>query len=185
MSMVIVHWYYLTFMAVNCVNYENSYAAMRYTAGSRGVDENNEDYPSKEVRSNNNVLNLALPRKRVPKVTPHWHVLIWCILYKKLTYSDSQYFYFQLLLPSICSYSISLFDEFVRAIYSITTVSFLVLYRMKRSPTVQIPFTKGGGNSAVIWRRFVVKLHACNYKPKILMSDLVCCPDSPGHQYVE
>ncbi|XP_067445085.1 F-actin-monooxygenase MICAL2 isoform X5 [Thunnus thynnus] len=34
---------------------------------SRGVDENNEDYPSKEVRSNNNVLNLALPRKRVPK----------------------------------------------------------------------------------------------------------------------
>ncbi|KAF1392838.1 hypothetical protein PFLUV_G00032200 [Perca fluviatilis] len=37
------------------------------TAGSRGVDENNEDYPSKEVRSNNNVLNLALPRKRVPK----------------------------------------------------------------------------------------------------------------------
>ncbi|KAM9861060.1 F-actin-monooxygenase mical2b isoform 2-T2 [Aulostomus maculatus] len=35
--------------------------------GSRGVDENNEDYPSKEVRSNNNALNLALPRKRVPK----------------------------------------------------------------------------------------------------------------------
>ncbi|XP_061526678.1 F-actin-monooxygenase mical2b isoform X2 [Phycodurus eques] len=36
-------------------------------AGSRRVDENSEDYPSKEVRSNNNVLNLALPRKRVPK----------------------------------------------------------------------------------------------------------------------
>ncbi|XP_074522433.1 F-actin-monooxygenase mical2b isoform X4 [Halichoeres trimaculatus] len=36
-------------------------------SGSRGVDENNEDYPSKEVRSNNNVLNFALPRKRVPK----------------------------------------------------------------------------------------------------------------------
>ncbi|XP_023266596.1 F-actin-monooxygenase MICAL2 isoform X1 [Seriola lalandi dorsalis] len=36
-------------------------------SGSRGVDENNEDYPSKEVRSNNNVLNLAVPRKRVPK----------------------------------------------------------------------------------------------------------------------
>ncbi|XP_070821164.1 F-actin-monooxygenase mical2b isoform X2 [Chaetodon trifascialis] len=36
-------------------------------SGSRGADENNEDYPSKEVRSNNNVLNLALPRKRVPK----------------------------------------------------------------------------------------------------------------------
>ncbi|XP_032370224.1 F-actin-monooxygenase MICAL2 isoform X6 [Etheostoma spectabile] len=36
-------------------------------SGSRGLDENNEDYPSKEVRSNNNVLNLALPRKRVPK----------------------------------------------------------------------------------------------------------------------
>ncbi|KAK1891911.1 [F-actin]-monooxygenase MICAL2 [Dissostichus eleginoides] len=35
--------------------------------GSRGVDENNEDYPSKDVRSNNNVLNLAQPRKRVPK----------------------------------------------------------------------------------------------------------------------
>ncbi|KAM9817672.1 F-actin-monooxygenase MICAL2 [Neosynchiropus ocellatus] len=35
--------------------------------GSRRGDENNEDYPSKEVRGNNNVLNLALPRKRVPK----------------------------------------------------------------------------------------------------------------------
>ncbi|XP_054627221.1 F-actin-monooxygenase mical2b isoform X3 [Dunckerocampus dactyliophorus] len=35
--------------------------------GSRRGDENSEDYPSKEVRSNNNVLNLALPRKRVPK----------------------------------------------------------------------------------------------------------------------
>lgn len=49
----------------------NSNAAMCYTAGSRGVDENNEDYPSKDVRSNNNVLNLAQPRKRVPKVTPN------------------------------------------------------------------------------------------------------------------
>ncbi|XP_069549551.1 F-actin-monooxygenase MICAL2 isoform X1 [Brachyistius frenatus] len=36
-------------------------------SGSREVDENNEDYPSEEVRSNNNVLNLAQPRKRVPK----------------------------------------------------------------------------------------------------------------------
>ncbi|KAM9409364.1 F-actin-monooxygenase MICAL2 isoform 2-T4 [Pholidichthys leucotaenia] len=37
-------------------------------SGSRGGDENNEDYPSKEVRSNNiKVLNLTLPRKRVPK----------------------------------------------------------------------------------------------------------------------
>lgn len=44
-------------------------AVVFLTAGSRGVDENNEDYPSKEVRSNNNVLNHALPRKRVPKVT--------------------------------------------------------------------------------------------------------------------
>ncbi|XP_072236686.1 F-actin-monooxygenase MICAL2 isoform X2 [Leuresthes tenuis] len=34
---------------------------------SRRVDENNEDYPSKEVRNKNNVLNLSLPRKRVPK----------------------------------------------------------------------------------------------------------------------
>ncbi|KAF0043189.1 hypothetical protein F2P81_004526 [Scophthalmus maximus] len=36
-------------------------------SGSRGVDENNEDYPSKEVRSKNNVLNTAVPRKRVPR----------------------------------------------------------------------------------------------------------------------
>nr|XP_040053372.1 F-actin-monooxygenase MICAL2 isoform X6 [Gasterosteus aculeatus aculeatus] len=36
-------------------------------SGSRDVDENNEDYPSQEVRSNNKGLNLALPRKRVPK----------------------------------------------------------------------------------------------------------------------
>ncbi|XP_049574846.1 F-actin-monooxygenase MICAL2 isoform X3 [Syngnathus scovelli] len=36
-------------------------------AGSRRVDENSEDYPSKAVRSNNNLLNLCLPRKRVPK----------------------------------------------------------------------------------------------------------------------
>ncbi|XP_077374588.1 F-actin-monooxygenase mical2b isoform X2 [Festucalex cinctus] len=36
-------------------------------AGSSRLDDNSEDYPSKEVRSNNNVLNLAVPRKRVPK----------------------------------------------------------------------------------------------------------------------
>ncbi|XP_040053372.2 F-actin-monooxygenase MICAL2 isoform X6 [Gasterosteus aculeatus] len=36
-------------------------------SGSRDVDENNEDYSSQEVRSNNKGLNLALPRKRVPK----------------------------------------------------------------------------------------------------------------------
>ncbi|KAK2854021.1 hypothetical protein Q5P01_006682 [Channa striata] len=36
-------------------------------SGSRGMDENNQDYPAKEVRSNNNVLNLPVPRKRVPK----------------------------------------------------------------------------------------------------------------------
>ncbi|XP_037103143.1 F-actin-monooxygenase MICAL2 isoform X1 [Syngnathus acus] len=36
-------------------------------AGSRRVDENSEDYPSKAVRSNNNLLNICLPRKRVPK----------------------------------------------------------------------------------------------------------------------
>ncbi|XP_028999526.1 F-actin-monooxygenase MICAL2 isoform X6 [Betta splendens] len=35
-------------------------------SGSRRGDENNEDYPPKEVRSNN-VLNLAVPRKRIPK----------------------------------------------------------------------------------------------------------------------
>ncbi|XP_061884485.1 F-actin-monooxygenase MICAL2 isoform X6 [Entelurus aequoreus] len=35
--------------------------------GSRRVDQNSEDYPSQEVQSINNVLNLALPRKRVPK----------------------------------------------------------------------------------------------------------------------
>lgn len=61
---------YLKFMVVCCGNNENSNAVMRSAAGSRGVDENNEDYPSKEVRSNN-VLNLALPRKRLPKVTSH------------------------------------------------------------------------------------------------------------------
>lgn len=39
------------------------------SAGSRGADENNRDYLSKHVRSNN-FLNLASTRKRVPKVTP-------------------------------------------------------------------------------------------------------------------
>ncbi|MED6278185.1 hypothetical protein CHARACLAT_021106, partial [Characodon lateralis] len=33
----------------------------------RRVDENNEEYPTEEVRTNVNVLNLALTRKRVPK----------------------------------------------------------------------------------------------------------------------
>uniref|UniRef100_A0A8C5N8L2 F-actin monooxygenase n=1 Tax=Gouania willdenowi TaxID=441366 RepID=A0A8C5N8L2_GOUWI len=33
------------------------------------VDENNEDYPSKDLRNNNNVPSFALPRKRVPKAT--------------------------------------------------------------------------------------------------------------------
>lgn len=38
------------------------------TSGSKEADENSEDHPSKEVRSaNNNVVNLALTRKRVPK----------------------------------------------------------------------------------------------------------------------
>ncbi|XP_023187920.1 F-actin-monooxygenase MICAL2 isoform X5 [Xiphophorus maculatus] len=36
-------------------------------ADSRRVDENNEEYPSEEVKANNNDLNLALTRKRVPK----------------------------------------------------------------------------------------------------------------------
>ncbi|KAG7482965.1 F-actin-monooxygenase MICAL2 isoform X4 [Solea senegalensis] len=36
-------------------------------SGSRVVDENNEDYPSKDARSKNNGLNIAVPRKRVPK----------------------------------------------------------------------------------------------------------------------
>uniref|UniRef100_A0A8C9X940 F-actin monooxygenase n=1 Tax=Sander lucioperca TaxID=283035 RepID=A0A8C9X940_SANLU len=44
------------------------YELFRGTPLPASVDENNEDYPSKEVRSNNNVLNLALPRKRVPKI---------------------------------------------------------------------------------------------------------------------
>ncbi|XP_041838975.1 F-actin-monooxygenase MICAL2 isoform X3 [Melanotaenia boesemani] len=42
-------------------------SGMLVAAEPRRVDENNKDYPSKEVRNNNNVLNLALPRKRVPK----------------------------------------------------------------------------------------------------------------------
>ena len=67
--MDIMSLYYLTFMALWCGKYENSNSVTCCAADSRGVDENNEDYPSKEVRSNNNVLNLALPRKRVPKVT--------------------------------------------------------------------------------------------------------------------
>ncbi|KAM4630469.1 F-actin-monooxygenase MICAL2 [Polymixia lowei] len=36
-------------------------------SGSRGADENNEDSPSQDVRSNIKALNLTLPRKRVPK----------------------------------------------------------------------------------------------------------------------
>ncbi|XP_055010609.1 F-actin-monooxygenase mical2b isoform X5 [Boleophthalmus pectinirostris] len=36
-------------------------------SGPKGVDENGGKYPSKEVRSNNNVLNLTLTRKRIPK----------------------------------------------------------------------------------------------------------------------
>lgn len=59
-------WRYWLFTVEKC---EAVNAVMCYSAGSRGVDENNEDYPSKEVKSNNNVLNFALTRKRVPKVT--------------------------------------------------------------------------------------------------------------------
>ncbi|KAF7662064.1 hypothetical protein LDENG_00247470 [Lucifuga dentata] len=36
-------------------------------SGSGGADENNEDYPSKDVRNINNVHSPTLPRKRVPK----------------------------------------------------------------------------------------------------------------------
>lgn len=59
----------VTLLAVHGWKCEAVNAVMCYSAGSRGVDENNEDYPSKEVKSNNNVLNFALTRKRVPKVT--------------------------------------------------------------------------------------------------------------------
>lgn len=52
-------------------------------AGSRGADENNEDYLSKEVRSNN-FLNLASTRKRVPKVTQPVGVLIKLFIYKQI-----------------------------------------------------------------------------------------------------
>lgn len=38
--------------------------------GHRRVDENNEDYSSKEIRSIN-AFNLAQPRKRTPKVSSH------------------------------------------------------------------------------------------------------------------
>lgn len=100
-------------------------AATCSTAGSRDVDENNEDYPSQEVRSNNKGLNLALPRKRVPKVKLHTGM-------------------FQSDGLNTRSWA-SVWPEIQ---------SFLVLHRMKRRQTVQIPFTKGGGNSAVIWRRF-------------------------------
>ncbi|XP_054892689.1 F-actin-monooxygenase MICAL2 isoform X4 [Poeciliopsis prolifica] len=37
------------------------------SSDSRRVDENNEEYPSEEVKANNKDLNLALTRKRVPK----------------------------------------------------------------------------------------------------------------------
>uniref|UniRef100_A0A3Q3MWM9 F-actin monooxygenase n=1 Tax=Mastacembelus armatus TaxID=205130 RepID=A0A3Q3MWM9_9TELE len=45
------------------------YELFRGTPLPASVDENNKDYPAKDVRSNNNVLNLAMTRKRVPKAT--------------------------------------------------------------------------------------------------------------------
>lgn len=105
---------------------------MCYSAGSRGVDENNEDYPSKEVKSNNNVLNFALTRKRVPKVTlrrsASFSVCSFGLLYSHL-----------LLINHDCH----IFRFF----------SLLFVFRKRRSQTVQTPFTKEGGSS--IWRRFV------------------------------
>lgn len=60
----IIYWYYY----ISHREQVDNNVPMCYATGSREVDENNEECPSKEVRSNNNVLNHTVPRKRVPKV---------------------------------------------------------------------------------------------------------------------
>lgn len=41
-----------------------------FTPGSRRVDENIDSYSPQEVRLKNNMFNVTVPRKRVPKVNP-------------------------------------------------------------------------------------------------------------------
>lgn len=81
------------------------------------MDENNEDYPSKEVRSKNNVLNTAVPRKRVPRVTPHCLVFSDVVLQVQvgfILYSCVVSLVFKLLflgLFEICVLALPLQDE--------------------------------------------------------------------------
>lgn len=100
-------------------------------AGSRGADENNEDYLSKEVRSNN-FLNLASTRKRVPKVTIPVGVVIELLIYLQ------KRIHMVIIETLNSAFPLCAFPN-----------------RMKRSQKAWILFIRESGNFT--WRRFVVE----------------------------
>lgn len=100
-----------------------------FTPGSRRVDENIDSYSPQEVRLKNNMFNVTVPRKRVPKVNPE----------------ISSFFFFFTILQYI--YSISQYLQY-------SSVS--IFRTQKRFQTVQTRFTRGGG-SLVIMKKYVSK----------------------------
>lgn len=126
-------------------------------AGSRGTDENNEDYLSKEVRSNN-FLNFASMRKRVPKVTPAVFMTDWFIYLSKSIYMVSASK--SALAP--CAYTI----------------------RMKRNQKAWTLFIRESGNFT--WRRFVDDIITCCLLPlKMLERIIMVFCLSSGNQLVK
>lgn len=117
------------------------------SADSRGTDENNEDYLSKEVRSNN-FLNLASTRKRVPKVT-----------------------------PAVFMTDLFIKEDFHAAhmVTALNSASALCVYtnRMKRNQKAWTLFIRESGNFT--WRRFVDDIMTYNNPLKMLERFIICC----------
>lgn len=120
------------------------------SAGSRGTDENNEDYLSKEVRSNN-FLNLASTRKRVTKVTPVLLCLRLIDLFIKEDFHASH------------------------MVTALNSASALCVYtnRMKKNQKAWTLFTRESGNFT--WRRFVDDIITYNNHLKMSERFIICC----------
>ncbi|XP_008286394.1 protein-methionine sulfoxide oxidase MICAL2 isoform X5 [Stegastes partitus] len=133
-------------------------------SGSRGVDENNEDYPSKEVRSNNNVLNLALPRKRVPKDE------------KKSDGTDSIYkrrrrFCYLEEATNLSSNGSSVRDERDPKENKVRSMATQLLAKFESAPNYTVRKTQGG-SARRLFPQSGDKCHSC--EKRVYMVERVC-----------
>lgn len=144
---------YLLFLPLNVTNgliflfgNNENFRVLLCCAGSRGTDENNEDYLSKEVRSNN-FLNLATTRKRVPKVTPAAFMTDW------FTY-----------LPKRIYMVTALNSAFALCAYA---------NRMKRNQKAWTLFIRESANFT--WRRFVDDIITYCLLPLQMLEIIITC----------